>query len=288
MSATRVRSSRTPAIESPSAGWLRRRPVLAFFALVYALSWPLWLVALYGADGVGATAAEYGALFGPALAAAFIAWRTGRLRPWAAGIARWRVPARWWVVALGVPLACVVVVHLVLVLVGIDAIDISLLPARAVSYLLVLVVFAVAGGGLNEEPGWRGFALPELQHRLSAMRATVVLGIGWAVWHLPSFAFPEVRNGLESGQFGLLVAGALVEIFAWAFVFTWLYNHTNSTMLCILLHGGVNAAFGSVLLPVAALEGSVYLLVALIGNIVVAALAVALVVATRGRLGQEA
>ena len=288
MSSTSVRSSRLPVTDSPSGGWLRSRPVLAFFVLVYALSWPLWLVALYGVDGVGATAAEYGALFGPALAAGLVAWRTGRLGAWAAGIVRWRVPARWWVVALGVPLACVVVVHLVLLLVGVDAVDISLLPARAVSYLLVLVVFAVAGGGLNEEPGWRGFALPELQHRLSALRATVVLGIGWAVWHLPSFAFPEVRNGLESGPFGLLVAGALVEVFAWAFVFTWLYNHTRSTLLCILLHGGVNAAFGSALVPVAALEVSVYLQVALIGNIVVAGVAVALVVATRGRLGQEA
>jgi membrane protease YdiL (CAAX protease family) len=170
---------------------MRRRPLLAFFGLTYALSWTFWLVALYGAQGTGATAAEYGALFGPVGAAALVAWRTGRLREWFAGIVRWRVPARWWAVAFGIPVVCAVALHLVLVLVGGEAVDFSLLPAQAISYLPVLVVFSIAGGGLNEEPGWRGFALPHLQQRLSAVRATMALGIAWAVWHLPSFAFPE-------------------------------------------------------------------------------------------------
>jgi uncharacterized protein len=286
MSAIRITSEPLPSTDRHRAGWLLPRPLLTFFGLVYALSWPLWLVAL-NTEGPGASAAEYGALFGPALAAAVVAWRTGRLREWAGGIVRWRVPARWWAVALGIPVAFAAVVHLVFWLVGIDAVDLSLLPAQAISYLPVLVVLSIVGGGLNEEPGWRGFALPQLQERLSAMRATVILGIAWAVWHLPSFAFPEVRNGLALGQFGLLVAGALVEVVAWAFVFTWLYNHTTSTLLCILLHGGINAAFASLLLPAAALTGSVYLQVALIGNAVVVAGAVALVVATRGRLGQR-
>jgi hypothetical protein len=83
------------------------------------------------------------------------------------------------------------------------------------------------------------------------------------------------------------VVGALVEIFAWAFVFTWLYNHTNSTLLCVLLHGGINAAFASLLLPATALEGTLSLQVALAGNAAVASGAVVLVVATRGRLGQR-
>jgi uncharacterized protein len=78
------------------------------------------------------------------------------------GIVPWRVPGRWWVIALEVPVAVGTVVLLVLVLVGVDAVDISLLPARAASYLPVLVVLSLAGGGLNGEPGWRGFALPQV------------------------------------------------------------------------------------------------------------------------------
>jgi hypothetical protein len=120
------------------------------------------------------------------------------------------------------------------------------------------------------------------------MRATLVLGCALAVWHLPTFAFPAVRDGLELTQLTIVVAGALAEVLAWAFVFTWLYNHTKSTLLCILLHGGINAAAASLLLAPEALEGSVYLQVALTGNATVLAGAVALVMLTRGRLGPPA
>jgi membrane protease YdiL (CAAX protease family) len=149
--------------------------------------------------------------------------------------------------------------HVGVVASGNDAVDLSLLPAQAISYLPALVVTTIAIGGLNEEPGWRGFALPHLQQRFSPIRATLVLGIAWAIWHLPTFAFPAAREGLALAALGMVVGGALIEVVAWAFIFTWLYNHTKSTLLCILLHGGINAAAASLLLPPETLEGSAYL-----------------------------
>ncbi|WP_367166022.1 CPBP family intramembrane glutamic endopeptidase [Mesorhizobium sp.] len=41
--------------------------------------------------------------------------------------------------------------------------------------------------GPAEEFGWRGFALPLLQRRMAPVRAGLVLGLIWGVWHLPAF-----------------------------------------------------------------------------------------------------
>jgi uncharacterized protein len=43
--------------------------------------------------------------------------------------------------------------------------------------------------GIGEETGWRGYALPALQKRFSALTATLILAVGWACWHIPAFIY---------------------------------------------------------------------------------------------------
>jgi uncharacterized protein len=262
------------------------RSLVAFFAVAFGLSWALWLVPMLGASEPGASLAELGALFGPAVAAAVVSWRVGGLRDWAAGVVRWRVPLRWWALALGLPLAYLSAWHVGLLLVDSEALDVSLVATKAVSYVPLLLAASLVGGGLNEEPGWRGFALPRLQQRFTVMRATLVLGVVWAVWHVPAYVLvAQAGHGLDASQMTMVLVGSAIEPVAWAVVFTWLYNHTRSTLLCIVLHGGINATAASLLLPAAAITGSVYLQVAFTGNLVVILAAVAVAALTRGRLG---
>lgn len=121
-------------------------------------------------------------------------------------------------------------------------------PSRADSG--VFLVILVLGGPLNEELGWRGFALPALQRQLSPRAASLVVGLFWAVWHLPLFWIPG------ASQEGLPLVPILAQIVALSVLFTWLYNRTRgSLLLALLFHAALNAT-GAVLPLLPAATGS--------------------------------
>jgi uncharacterized protein len=247
--------------------WVQRHPVAAFVALAYTLSWLTWLAALLGFGG--AAAIVVGGL-GPLVAALVVTRYTGdSVRAWVRPIARWRVPVRYYFYALGLPPLLYGLVDVVLALLGYD-VDPSLLAERAPAYLATLVFVAVLGGGL-EEPGWRGFALPRLEHRYTPVVATLILGLAWGVWHVPLY-----------GPLGFVVPLVL------AFFYTWLYNRTGSVLLCILLHASFTPAQDHlVLLPDGVVDagqlGAIDFVI--LGTYVAAALL--LIGLTRGRLGRR-
>jgi membrane protease YdiL (CAAX protease family) len=57
----------------------------------------------------------------------------------------------------------------------------AILPEIAPLLFLTLLI------SLGEEFGWRGYLLPRLQVRLSALQASLVLGVLWGLWHFPGF-----------------------------------------------------------------------------------------------------
>jgi uncharacterized protein len=102
---------------------------------------------------------------------------------------------------------------------------------------VVLVPVLALTDGLGEETGWRGFALPRMLDRYGPVVASVLLGLLWAVWHVPLF-FTE---GLALyGDSPLLL---LLELPAVAIVYTWIFQRTSgSVLLAILLHASMNVA----------------------------------------------
>jgi membrane protease YdiL (CAAX protease family) len=97
-------------------------------------------------------------------------------------------------------------------------------------------------GGLLEELGWRGYAWPVLVRKLrQPLTAAIVLGVAWALWHLPR-EIPTLLSGELSLQ-RLLVGQALfisscigMTLVAVAFV-----NVTGGSVLpAIMIHGTLN------------------------------------------------
>ncbi|MEO8690201.1 MAG: CPBP family intramembrane glutamic endopeptidase [Solirubrobacteraceae bacterium] len=260
----------------------------SYFVLAFAFSWVFWSVPALGyRDGVGLAFFVLGG-FGPLVAAATMTHILGdSVRSWFSGLFHWRVALRWYLFAIGVPIALAVLVTAEFALFG-NALDWSLLDNRLIAFLPSLLLTALFFGG-NEEPGWRGFALPRLQDRFSPVRSTLVLGLLWAPWHLPIlFATDDASHGLGTGGVVVLAALTLLSIVGYAFAYTYLINKTGSVLLCILLHACFNVAMASAALRAEqALQRWEYILVLGLSAVTIWAAVGLLIKLTGGRLGRD-
>jgi membrane protease YdiL (CAAX protease family) len=102
-------------------------------------------------------------------------------------------------------------------------------------YVILASIVLTTVGQAGEEIGWRGYALPCLAARLGLARASVLLGVIWACWHLPLFFVPGISQTGQSFPVYLLMVPALSVAIAW------LYGHTNgSLLLAMLMHSAIN------------------------------------------------
>jgi len=166
------------------------------------------------------------------------------------------------------------------------ALDTSLLGGVTAFCVPTLLVTALAGGG-NEEPGWRGVALPCLLAHMVPVPATLVLGLVWALWHLPIlFATDGAAHGLDTGGTVVLAGLTLLGIVGSAFPYTYAYAATGSAALCLLLRAGSDTAVVcAALRSEEAPQRWDYVLVLALTSATIWIAVGLLIVATRGRLG---
>jgi len=253
----------------PTFDAVDRHPVAAFAVLAVGLSWAAWIPALSVFEGPVRTAAIVPGAFGPGVAAAVVVrLRGGSVRRWLAETVDWRCPPRWYVAAVAVPVgASVAIGAAVLWFAG--GVDPEAVGPTAVAFAVNVPFAALLGGG-QEEFGWRGFALPHLQARYGALAASGLVGLLWALWHAPMFAFGVYPHSPA------LYAAAVV---AFAVVLTWLYNGSGGCVpVAVLAHGLINAAVN---VPVGLVGGADALPVPFAGLLAVGFGAVALALVAR-------
>ena len=216
--------------------------IVLFFAATYIVSWS----AFFGAAALSVAAAVPFAstplsgavyLFGvitPALVAlALAAVEGGRARTIALLRQVIQVPrnALWFVFAIGYIAAIKLIAALLYRLFA------GAWPQFGDTRVLVLLIATIIStpAQSGEEIGWRGYALPRLAMRIGLARASVVLGVIWALWHLPFFLIPGTD---KSGQSLPLY---LLQVTAISIALAWLYWRTNQSLLIVMLmHAAVN------------------------------------------------
>ena len=220
------------------------RGVWGYFALAFGVSWLIWATPVMESLGwiespvPNQVLAIVGA-HGPLVAALVMTWREAG---WAA-VKRLvragfdvRMTLIWWIVILFAPV----------VLSGLAAwlnsetsefvLDTTLLR-QPLLILPTFVAMFLVGGSVQEEFGWRGYALPRLLAVWNPLLASVVLGLVWGLWHWPLFFVDGASQAfMPFGVFVLLVTGFSV-------LFTLAYVRTGRNLFsALLLHTVINTS----------------------------------------------
>lgn len=271
--------------------FIKRHPLLTYFALAFAVSWGGILLVIGGPGGIPGTREQTEMLLpfvvlamiaGPSVAGILLTglvYGRAGLREFLSRVLRWRVGARWYAVALlTTPLLAMAVLVALLptspvFLPGIFASD-----DKASLLLSGIAVGLVAG--IFEELGWTGFAVPGLRLRYGVLTTGLIVGLLWGAWH---FLVAFWGSGSSSGAFSLplflpqflFYVGVLP---AYRVLMVWVYDRTGSLIVAMLMHASLTGSVLFILMPLA-ISGvpllTWYLVLAAALWVVVAAVAVA-------------
>src|SRR5215211_783019 len=217
---------------------VKRHPIITFFVLTYVITWAIESPLVFLTDSVTATQGLVLVILASnvpsavAIVLTAIVFGRGALRKLLGRLLIWRVSPFWYLVVLLGPVALVGGVVLLNTLMGGPALSLGMTLVGATIFLAFSVV---PGSALGEEIGWRGYVLPRLQSRMSALSASFIIAPIWALWHLPLW--------LQGGPVHTptVYAAFVVSAFALSVLLTWVYNSTGGSLLMVvLLHATVN------------------------------------------------
>jgi membrane protease YdiL (CAAX protease family) len=109
--------------------------------------------------------------------------------------------------------------------------DLMPAPFPMIAFIILFIVFFFPA--LSEEIGWMGYAFEPMEEKYGTFKATLFLGIFWALWHLPFWYFVYPSIGLVAIQF--------FSVVMLRFIIVWFFKNTNqSIFITIMLHAVYN------------------------------------------------
>ena len=232
-------TANAPAYSEPTyKSLIARYPLITFFTLAIAFSW----IAVSPALLMGVPFKPYQTLgaFSPLLAALILSAALNGRQGVSALVQKmtvWRFGLSSYLLAI----FGLVILYLMTVLLS-GALPIQTLvekwtliftfyiPALFTTYLI---------NPIGEETGWTGFALHHLQKQFRPWLSALILGVVWAVWHLPAYFIPSEMGAFNVFGFVIFMLIAICTRVIW----TWITNSAKgSGLVGVLLHASSNAA----------------------------------------------
>jgi membrane protease YdiL (CAAX protease family) len=116
------------------------------------------------------------------------------------------------------------------------ALGVTVPPPRIAPLATLLLSLFFLVGAICEELGWSGYALEPLQGRFGALRASLILGLVWAAWHLIPLA--------QVGRSGVWIAWWALGTVAARVLMVQLFNRTGRSVFGqALFHAASNLAW---------------------------------------------
>ncbi len=204
-----------------------RKELARFFLITFVFSWLIWLPGVFIPNFfIPAKALEILGALGPVVAAFYLTARAegkdGIKRIVASAFGakcKWSFLIWSSVMLLGLHAASRVIY-------GLFSTDlpVSEMLASPAALIPLFIVMFLLGGGVNEEIGWRGYALDRLQTTYNALLSSLLLGVVWIVWHFPVFFLPGTNQSLI--PFWLFT----LTVLPLGVMMTWVYNNTNRSI----------------------------------------------------------
>jgi membrane protease YdiL (CAAX protease family) len=281
--------------------FIKRHPVLSYFALAFAISWGAILIAVgLGPGGFSATPQQFqisvpyavpAMILGPGVAGIFMTgllYGRAGLSEFRSRLLKWRVGARWYAVALLTAPFSIMAALLALSLVSPGYLPRIFTTGDRPALLLMGVAVGLMAG-IFEELDWTGFAVPTLLGlRYGVLGTGLMVGVLWGAWHLPINFW---ASGVTAGEISpavfaplwllTILVGSLV---AYRVLMVWVYDRTESLLVAMLMHVSL-ANFTFILTP--PLGGTPYWIIGFSFAAVVWVIVAAVSLAQRGHLSRQ-
>jgi membrane protease YdiL (CAAX protease family) len=276
-------------------GFVKRHPLLMFFAIAFAVSFAgiLLVLGLGEVEGpVPPTDTRFllmmlAWLAGPSVAGivmtGLVSGKAG-YRDLVARLTTWRVSPGWYGLALLLAPLISVGLSYALSATSPEFLPTIVTSTDTVTVLLMGMSYGLLGGGFLEELGWTGFAVPRLRLRYTILGAGLIMGLLWGAYHFSIIYWSANPTGAFA--LGLLLP---VQLFGWLPPFrvlmVWMYDHTNSLMLAMLMHASATASM--LILQPFGITGAMLLTYVLGLGVAYWAIVGVVGVATRGQLTRQ-
>ncbi|MDD5594172.1 MAG: CPBP family intramembrane metalloprotease [Candidatus Margulisbacteria bacterium] len=237
------------------SAFIKRYPVLTYFALTFLISWGLILL-LIAFNGMPATTAEANAqlpvailamLGGPSISGLLLTGlvngRPGYRELWAR-LLKWRVGVKWYAIALLTAPAVMLPVQYVMTLFS-PVYQFGFLGPNGSSMVFLGVMSGILVG-ICEELGWFGFAIPKLRLRYNVLLTGLMVGVLWGAWHIMANDIWAIRtySGDLNPTLYAVIAGIsylIGQLPPFRILMVWIYEQTGSLLVMMVMHFSLTA-----------------------------------------------